>query len=57
MKCKLQRYTTGSAVFSELSPRGGHGFPLPPSPVLSHEHAPLLNHRKLMKAKNPTLYT
>ena len=49
--------STGSKVFDELSPRGGHERRLSPSPVMSHERAPLLSYKKLMKAKRPKLYT
>ena len=49
---------TGSKVFQELNPRGGHEIPcVSPDPALSHQHSPLLNHKKLMRAKRPKLYT
>jgi len=47
---------TGSRVYEELSPRGKHEMRVSSAPVLSHEHAPLLNHKKLLRAKRPKLF-
>lgn len=49
--------SSGSRVFEELSPRGGHGRSLSPPRMMSHETAPLLTFKQLLQAKKPKLYT